>query len=288
MLPLWKHTDLSVLVPPPLPPPSNTHHLHTHIGARLRCIDAPVKLQERWVQGLISSFTDSLDEQAINSYAPVKDFRANQQIVSTLPAAALAWDQQLAQAAAELQQQATAAAAQAQGSGGFDSAAAAAAKQAAEHQALLLFKVSKATAAALLPPHADQQAEVLGRMARLQPLKWRHFALRQQFMAQQIKEAAALATKQAQARSSSSRSAIGGSSSRQNPTLLVVVGRQHAAALHAAWSNPSSILWRTNVPRSFVASVVEPPEVSTEGAGAAAAGPAGGSSGAGEAPPAGT
>lgn len=148
---------------------------------------------------------------------------------------------------------------------------------------MLLFKVSKATAAALLPPDADQQAEVLGRMARLQPLKWRHFALSQQFMAQQMKEAAALAAKQAQARSSSS-SIIGGSS-RKKPTLLVVVGRQHAAALHAAWSNPSSKLWRTNVPRSFAASVLEPPEAST---GAAAAGPAGGTSGTGDMPAAGT
>jgi predicted anti-sigma-YlaC factor YlaD len=127
-----------------------------------------------------------------------------------------------------------------------------------------LFKVSKATAAALLPPDDKQQAEVLARMARLQPLKWRHFALRQQHMAQQIKEAAMAAAKQAQAAGSSG-------SSGKKPTLLVIVGRQHCAALHALWSDPVSSLWRTQMPRTFAPSVVEPQAEATPGA---ATGPA--------------
>jgi hypothetical protein len=194
------------------------------------------------VRGLLSSF-DTLDEQTVNSYAPLKDFNANQELASTLPAAATAWDKQLADAAAQLQQQ------QVQPPPADSEAAAAAAEQ----QALLLFKCSKATAAALLPPDAAQQGEVLARMARLQPLKWRHFALRQQYMAQQVKEAAVAAAKSARAGSSNnSCSGSGGT------TLLVIVGRQHCAALRSLWSDPASSLWRTQVPRSFAPSVVDP------------------------------
>lgn len=236
----------------PLPSSRNTCRHHHPSGARLRCIDAPLKLQESWVRGLVGAFTSQLDEAAVNSYQPLKDFTANQTAASThLPDAAAEWDKALADVAAHLQQQQQQQAAAASGAAEDAStaaAAAAAAQQAAEQEALLLFKVSKATAAALLPPDDTLQAEVLSRMQRLQPLKWRHFALRQQHMAQQIKEAAMLATKQSQGRSSSS----------SQPTLLVVVGRQHCAALHAMWSDPASALWATQVPRSFAPSVVEP------------------------------
>lgn len=218
-------------------------------GARLRCIDAPIKLQEMWVKGLVSGFSSHFDEAAINSYQPLKDFKINQDLAnSLLSPAALEWDQRLAAAADNLQQQAAAAASKESSAA---PAAAAVSVAAAEQQALLLFKVSKATAAALLPPDAQQQSQVLSRMQRLQPLKWRHFALRQQHMAQQIKEAAMQAAKQAQTTNSSS-------SGSHSPTLLVVVGRQHCAALRALWNDPASSLWRTQVPHSFAPSVVEP------------------------------
>lgn len=228
-------------------------HYLRHAGARLSCIDAPIKLQETWVNGLVAGFTNMLDEQAINSYQPLKDFKLNQQVASTLPAAALAWDKHLADTAAQLQQAAA-------------KESSPDARAAAEHQALLLFKVSKATVAALLPPDDQQQAEVLARMQHLQPLKWRHFALRCQHMAQQIKEAALLAAKQAQERIKAGSTPA----SSSTPTLLVVVGRQHVAALQALWSDPASSLWRTQVPRSFAPSVVEP--AGAEGAEAAAGG----------------
>lgn len=229
-------------------------------GVRLRCIDASLKLQESWVRGLLSSFSNQLSEQAVNSYTPLKDFNTNQQLASTLPEPAACWDKQLAEAAAQLQQQAAAAPAPPS-----DPAVSATAAAELEQQALLLFKVSKATAAALLPPDDKQQVEVLARMARLQPLKWRHFALRQQHMAQQIKEAAMAAAKPAEAAGSSS------SSGTQPKKLLVIAGRQHCAALHALWSDPASSLWRTQMPRTFAPSVVEPQAEATP---AAASGPA--------------
>jgi hypothetical protein len=204
------------------------------------------------VRNLVSNFSAALDEQAINSYTPMRDFNENQQVASTLSPAAVAWDKQLAAAAAQLQQQAAS-----MPSTGRDTAAGrrpSAEQQAAERQALLLFKVAKATAAALLPPEPAQQAEVLARMARLQPLKWRHFALRQQYMAEQLKEAAGRAAKQAQ--------------QDRKPKLLVIVARHHAAAMRALWNDPKSSLWRTHVPRSFAPSVVEPAD--TAGSGAAA------------------
>lgn len=233
-----------------------TYHLVWLAGVRLRCIDAPLKLQESWVRGLISSFSNQLDEQTVNSYTPLKDFNANQQLVGTLPSAAAEWDKQLANAAAQLQQQhlpqQPGSQADAAGDGrvlAADSASAAAAAL-AEQQALLLFKVSKATAAALLPPaEAPHQAEVLlARMARLQPLKWRHFALRTQYMAQQIKEAVQAAAKQAQAgsRGSGKRPScwwwLGGSTARLcmhcglTPRLLCG-GRRFPAALRRLWWN---------------------------------------------------
>jgi hypothetical protein len=203
-----------------------------------------------------------MDEQWANSITPLKDFNTNQQLAATLGPAAAAWDKQLAEAADKLRQEA--AAADGAGTAAADPAAAAAAEQ----QALLLFKVSKATTAALLPPdEGGLQAGVVQRLQRLQPLKWKHFALRQQHMAQQIKEAAEVAAKQVSSDSSkaaastqpshgSSGSGSSGSSSEQ-PVLLAVVGRQHCAALRSLWSDPNSSLWRTQVPRTFAPSVVE-------------------------------
>lgn len=204
------------------------------------------------MRNLVSNFSAALDEQAINSYTPMRDFNDNQQVASALPPAAAAWDKQLAAAAAQLQQQAA--------SQPGDAAAGrppSAEQQAAERQALLLFKVAKATAAALLPPEPAQQAEVLARMARLQPLKWRHFALRQQYMAEQVKEFAGKAAKQAQ--------------QDRKPKLLVIMARQHAAAMRALWFDPKSSLWRTQVPRSFAPSVVEPADAAGSGAAAGTA-----------------
>jgi hypothetical protein len=222
-------------------------------GVTLSCIDASLKLQEGWVKQLLDNFT--LDEQQVKAYQPAKDLAANEQL---LPPAAQAWDKQLAAAAQQLQAE-------------VQSGAADASQASAEQQSLLLFKVSKATAAAMLVPAAAQQA--MQRLQRLQPLKWAHFALRQRYMARQIKELCAAAAKaaglqpsvavrQQQQDQQSETAAAGGSKATAKPagkapTVLVVVGRQHVQGLQAMWQDPSSPLWRDRMPRSFAASVVE-------------------------------
>lgn len=203
-------------------------------GVELSCIDAPVKLQQAWVKKLLESFHGQLAAaEQLDTFVPQRDFEANQALAAQLPSQE--WDQQLAAAADELQQQQQVSAD-------------------AQRQALLLFKVSKATAAALLPPDSAQQAEVLARMRRLQPLKWGHFELRTSHMAQRIKEAATAAARS-------------GSKQKPKPTLLAVVGRQHVSAISALWHDRGSQLWRTEVPRGFAVSMLErPPSAATPGA----------------------
>jgi hypothetical protein len=231
-------------------------------GATLSCIDASLKLQEVWVKQLLDNFT--LDEQTVKAYQPAKDLAANEQL---LPPAAQAWDSQLAAAAQQLQ-------------AAVQSGAADASQASAEQQSLLLYKVSKATAAAMLEPAAAQEA--MQRLQRLQPLKWAHFALRQCYMARQVKELCAAAAKAAglqpsvavrqqqqqqdeqspsaaavDKQSSGKRTAAAAAATGKAPTVLVVVGRQHVQGLQAMWRDPASPLWRDRMPRSFAASVVE-------------------------------
>lgn len=226
-------------------------------GAALSCVDASLKLQEAWVKTLLDNFT--MDEQHVKAYQPAKDLAANEQL---LPPAAQAWDRQMAAAAQQLQ-------------AAVQAGAADASQASAEQQSLLLFKVSRATAAAMLSPGAAQEA--MQRLQRLQPLKWAHFALRQRYMARQVKELCAAAAKaaglqpsvavrqQQQVEQSSSSSAAGSqgrepaaaAATGKVPTVLVVVGRQHVHGLQAMWQDAASPLWRDRMPRSFAESVVE-------------------------------
>jgi hypothetical protein len=227
-------------------------------GATLNCVDAPLKLQEGWVKQLLDNF--KLDEQQVKAYQPAKDLAANEQL---LPPAAQAWDRQLAAAAQELQ-------------AAVQSGAADGSQVSAEQQSLLLYKVSKATAAAMLAPGPAQEA--MQRLQRLQPLKWAHFALRQRYMARQIKELCAAAAKaaglqpsvavrqqQQQQQDGQTQQAAGDQGDHKPvaaaagtaPTVLVVVGRQHVHGLQAMWRDAASPLWRDRMPRSFAASVVE-------------------------------
>ncbi|KAF8059980.1 hypothetical protein HT031_004918 [Scenedesmus sp. PABB004] len=209
-------------------------------GAGLACIDAPIALQEAWVGQLLRGFAPP-DEQALNAARPLDDLAALERLVS--PAAA-AWDRQLAGAAAAL------------GAEGGQAGAASVEE--------LLFKVSRATAAALLSPAEAQAAAV--RLRRLQPLKWAHFNLRQRYMAAQIKEAAAAAAAAgarpplAQRLQPEAQPTAGGGSgaAADTPlTVVAVVGRHHVHALQSMWSDPRSALWQTDVPRTFAPSVVE-------------------------------
>eukprot|EP00775_Hariotina_reticulata_P008961 gene8961-biopygen10820 len=240
------------------------HHALTR-GAALSCIDAPLKLQEPWVKQMLSQVDDRIFEQQMKSYNPLDDLQANDRL---LPAAAAVWDAQLAAAARQLdpqhQQQHTQQAAVAQ------EGPAPAAQMSQE--ALALYKVSRAAAAAMLLPKATP--DVIERLQRLQPLKWAHFTQRQNFMAQQIKEAALTAAAQRRKaaaaaavasrdplaglppQSSSATSAAAGDTGRP-VTLVAVVGRQHVHALQQMWTDKGSVLWRERMPRTFAPSAVE-------------------------------
>lgn len=229
---------------------------------------------------LLNNF--ALDEQQVNAYQPAKDLQANQQL---LPPAAQEWDRQLAAAVRQLQ-----AAVQPELSTAGDTADTAGHVEQQQQQELLLFKVSKATAAAMLSPAEAQEASQ--RLQRLQPLKWAHFALRQRYMAEQIKELCSAAAKaagsqpavavhQRQAASAdqaaqrgqpaaalapaaaAASSATVHAPARKHPTVLVVVGRQHVHGLEAMWRDPGSSLWRDRMPRSFAASMVEQQGISS-------------------------
>lgn len=218
-------------------------------GAQLLCIDAPLKLQEQWVKQLLDNF--KLDEQQINRYKPLRDYNDNQQL---LPAAAAEWDKQLAAAAQQLQQAVQQQKQQKPGvpeKSAVGTNAEASVTSAAEQQSLLLYKVSKATAAAMLSPADAQQA--MERLKRLQPLKWAHCRLRQRYMAQQIREACNAAA---------AKLTKGPNATAGKPTvkMLAIIGRQYVPGLQDMWRDPGSSLWSDRVPRTFTPSVVEKQE----------------------------
>jgi hypothetical protein len=126
-----------------------------------------------------------------------------------------------------------------------------------------------------------------------QPLKWEHFARRELHMAWQLREfceegAERRVRATPQSSGSSSRapaeagagggdSGIGGGA---DGPVVAVVGRQHAAALRKLWDDPSSLLWRDELPREFSPSVIdglnERAAAAAEVRGTAAGGGAGG------------
>jgi predicted secreted protein len=235
-------------------------------GAALSCIDAPLKLQEPWVKQMLSQVNDRIFEQQMKSYNPLNDLQANDRL---MPAAAAAWDAQLAAAARQLdlqhqQQQ------QRQKPGMVQQREAPPVQMAPG--ALALYKASRAAGAAMLLPNATP--DVIERLQRLQPLKWAHFTQRQNFMAQQIKEAAVSAAAQrrklaaaaalpsrdplaGQPTQAAAAAAAAGGDKVRPVTLVAVVGRQHVHALQQMWTDKGSRLWRERVPRTFAPSVVE-------------------------------
>ena len=166
-------------------------------GLQFLHLDAPIKLQESWVRRIVDGFKIREEDYAYN---PNQDLDAVQQLLLD---ELIAWDEQLANLTAEQAMASAAAAASSSPSsssssndasaGGQTAAAAAAAAgqdtpppPSVEDLALVRYKVSRATAAATLSPAAT--ATALQHMARLQPLKFRHMAEREAYMAQRLRE----------------------------------------------------------------------------------------------------
>jgi hypothetical protein len=153
-------------------------------GARLACLDAPLRLQETWVKGLLQKFV--VDEQGY-AYQPQKDLESLQALVSP---ALVTWDAELAaRSAAE-----AAAAARPPGvteesaaiNGNGVATSSGTLLGSADERALVRFKISRATAAAALT--LDQTAGALTALRRLQPLKFKHAALRELHMSRQLRD----------------------------------------------------------------------------------------------------
>jgi hypothetical protein len=269
-------------------------------GVPLLCLDAPLRLQAQWVSSLLRGF--QADEQALAALQPGRELAACE---AMLHPAAAEWDA-LLRAVAQSTHAAAAAAAESKAQQGQDGAAAGEALARAERARLLLFKSSRATAAALLPPGGVPVA--LQHLQRLQPLKWAHAALRERHMARMIREACTAAARSAglsppvasrpaagaaspmgagtsSTTTSSTTSSTNNSSSmeassppvplpgqRGRVTLLAVVGRHHVPGLRAMWDDPQSPLWTERMPRGFAPSVIEEATASTSEGGVTAGG----------------
>eukprot|EP00879_Flechtneria_rotunda_P017261 GHRR01018082.1.p1 GENE.GHRR01018082.1~~GHRR01018082.1.p1 ORF type:complete len:146 (+),score=68.43 GHRR01018082.1:636-1073(+) len=128
----------------------------------------------------------------------------------------------------------------------------------------------------------EQTCEAIERLQRLQPLKWAHFALRQRFMAHQLKELCMVASRRASsdkpvaaqqqqqhggaAGSQSQAGSISSNRASKPITIVAVVGRQHVHALQRMWQDPASPLWQDRMPKSFAKSVVETQEDTSKAA----------------------
>jgi hypothetical protein len=226
-------------------------------GAQVECIDAPLKLQEVWVSKLVREFAVSEAQLAVQLNRAV-DANAAECDPLAVEWEARTGDWALAQGDAQL--------------------------------VMACYKACKAAAAALLGP--AQLAPALRRSARLQPLKFRHFAQRELHMARQLLDACmrqaggynatirrlAAATAVADGRGGTEQGAAaapaashpnGGSGGPQwaDPTgssgkrheLLVVAARHHLPGIRALWEDSASALWQGQVTREFSPSSVGGP-----------------------------
>jgi hypothetical protein len=213
-------------------------------GAPLACIDAPLPAQEGWVRALLAEFA-TRQAGAERAPAPYELMRDAAALASRLPPGAAEWDEALARAFVGL-----------------------------GPPAIRAFKLARAAAAAAVAPADAPPA--LARLRRLQPLKWAHFARREAHMAWRLRELceelareagggssggggadAAAAPGQQQQQGGSGGGEAGGGAAARRPTMLAVVGRQHALALRALWEDRGSRLWRDELPREFSPSVID-------------------------------
>jgi len=217
-------------------------------GATLACIDAPLPLQERWVEAMVADFARRQKEGGPQRQPlPYELLRDAHMLQTRLPPGFGEWDARLARAFAGL-----------------------------GASALLAFKLARASAAATLGP--AELPPVVARLRRLQALKWQHFSRRELHMAWRLRELCEEGGRDVPpsggagtSETSSSGGGIGGGAAPGKGgggvVVVALVGRQHAAALRALWEDKASPLWRDEMPRGFSPSVIE--EINTRAAAAA-------------------
>ncbi|KAG2439624.1 hypothetical protein HXX76_004976 [Chlamydomonas incerta] len=243
-------------------------------GAQVYSVDAPLKLQEKWVEQLVAGY--KLRESDLSRRLQYDLARAQ----SLLPPDFHAWDAALAAAVQAREQLRLQAQAQAQGQG--DQAAGAGAEPPLE--AVTAFKVSRALAAALLP--FDRSHEAFGLQASLQPLKYGLFTRRARHLVLQVRDLCQrMSVRQVRvdAESVKNGAATPGAQSSAPPpqpspqqrdqtqqqaqlvdvtgqpeqVVLAVVGRQYVHYIREMWANERSALWHGEVPRTFAPSSLE-------------------------------
>ncbi|EFJ53232.1 hypothetical protein VOLCADRAFT_115811 [Volvox carteri f. nagariensis] len=243
-------------------------------GVQVYSVDAPLRLQEKWVSQLVSDFT--LQETDLMRRLQHDLARAQ----ALLPAEYLAWDVALAEALQRIDSRSQRV--EAGEGGGADS-------REPSLGILTGFKVSRAVAAATVPYEASREA--FGLQAALQPLKFALFARRAKHLVLQIRDlcqrmsvrqvrvdadkfkgiaaAAAAAAGQAGGRKGASLSSSSSSSPMEEDVALVdaseqpekvvlaVVGRQYVPYIEELWANERSALWHGDVRRTFARSMLD-------------------------------
>ncbi|KAG2432385.1 hypothetical protein HYH02_012957 [Chlamydomonas schloesseri] len=231
-------------------------------GVQVYSVDAPLKLQEKWVEQLVADF--KLRESDLARRLQYDLARAQ----ALLPPDFHAWDSALA-AAVQAQAQE-----QAEGTQGTGLGAGAEPPL----SAVTAFKVSRALAAALVPLERSQEA--FGLQASLQPLKYGLFARRARHLVLQVRDLCQrMSVRQVRVDAGAVSSGDTGaqpsqptSQQQQAPqqaaqlvdvtaqpeqVVLAVVGRQYVHYVRDMWANERSALWHGEVPRTFAPSSLE-------------------------------
>eukprot|EP00198_Chlamydomonas_reinhardtii_P008725 XP_001698062.1 predicted protein [Chlamydomonas reinhardtii] len=210
-------------------------------GAQVYSVDAPLKLQEKWVEQLVADF--KLRESDLSRRLQYDLARAQ----SLLPPDFHAWDAELAAAVQAREQQ--------EGPGHRDQASGTG--EDPPLSAVTAFKVSRALAAALVPFERSQDA--FGLQASLQPLKYGLFARRARHLVLQVRDLCqrmSVRQQQPQAQQQQLPQLVD-VTGQPEQVVLAVVGRQYLHYIREMWANDRSALWHGEVPRTFARSSLE-------------------------------
>ncbi|KAG2502227.1 hypothetical protein HYH03_000713 [Edaphochlamys debaryana] len=237
-------------------------------GVQVFSVDAPLRLQEKWVASLVADFRLS---EADLPRRLQHDLAA---AAAMLPASYPAWDMAVADAVRRRE----AAAAEAAGPAGPRQA-----PSEPSTETVTAFKVSRAVAAASLPYDSVREAYAL--QASLQPLKWglfarraRHLVLQARDLCQRmsVRRVRVDADQLADGTGAGPEGAAEGEAGLgpglvddevlPEQVVLMVVGRQYVPYIEELWANPKSALWHGDVPRSFAPSKLDRLGIGKQGA----------------------
>ncbi|GLI61787.1 hypothetical protein VaNZ11_004287 [Volvox africanus] len=248
-------------------------------------VDAPLRLQEKWVRQLVADFTLSESDLTRRLQQDLD------RLMALLPAEYLAWDMTLADAVRQVERQR----AQIRDAGTGGGGARVDDRDAAEEPALgtvTAFKVSKAVAAATVSYEASREAFAM--QAALQPLKFALFARRAKHLVLQVRDLCQrMSMRQVRVdadkfkstvpstghanQTSGVRGGMFGARQRKGQdeaaagedvalvdvseqpvkVVLAVVGRQYIPYIEELWANERSFLWHGDVRRTFARSMLE-------------------------------